>query len=86
MSEYSGLRQQIQNMGLQKPDAYNPYAAGSKVYGPEGRANPTSGPVDKAGYRQRDMHARAKRQAMLSRMQAAQSGNYMSANYLNGER
>jgi hypothetical protein len=85
MSDYGGFRQQIANMGMQKPDAYNPYAAGSKVYGAEGRANPTSGPVDKAGYAVRDRAVKAKRQALLQRMQAAQTGNYMSSDYLLGE-
>jgi hypothetical protein len=82
---YGMFRQQISNMGLQKPDAFSPYAAGRKVYGLEGRANPTSGAVDKAGYAVRDRAAQAKKNAILARLKAAQSGNYMSSDYLIGE-
>jgi len=70
-------------LGLNKPDAYNPYAAGSKLYG-AGRSNPTSGPVDKSGYAERDANARnAQREALLRRLKAAQQGNYLSSGYLN---
>ena len=61
--------------------AFNPYAAGGKIYG-GGRTNPTSGPVDPMGYRERDLATKARRDAMLRRMQAQQSGNYMSSAYL----
>jgi hypothetical protein len=61
--------------------AFNPYAAGAKVYG-AGRSNPTSGPVDKLGYRQRDLATRARRNAILRRMKAMQSGKFMSPDYL----
>lgn len=56
---------------------FNPYGAGNKVYG-SGRPMPTIGPVDKAGYRQRDRMAKARRDAMLRRMRAQLSGNNMS--------
>ena len=69
--------------GFQKPDAYTPYAAGAKTYG-AGRMNPTSGPVDNQGYRERDAIARARRTAILSRMQGQQAGNYMSSAVLRG--
>lgn len=69
--------------GFQKPDAYTPYAAGSKTYG-MGRPNPTSGPVDNAGYQERDMIARARRNAILSRMQNQQAGRYMDPAVLRG--
>ena len=72
-------------MGLTKPDAYTPYAAGEKQYG-FGRNHPTDGTMDsaaqKTGYRERDMANQAKRNAYLARMKAAQSGNYMSSAYL----
>ena len=74
---------------MQKPDGYNPYAAGAKRYGLEGRSNPTSGPVSaqgQRGYDQRGREQAARRQAVLQRMQAAQNGNYMSADYLRGAR
>ena len=56
---------------------WSPYTAGNKVYG-GGRPMPTIGPVDKTGYRQRDRMAKARRNALLRRMRAAQSGNYMA--------
>jgi hypothetical protein len=60
---------------------FNPYAAGSKVYG-MGRSNPTSGPVDPMGYKMRDRAAAARRNAVLRRLQAMQGGRYMSSAYL----
>lgn len=75
----------VTGYGKRKADAYTPYAAGYKMYG-GGRSNPTNGPVDKSGYREREMLNRAKRDALLRRMKAAQSGNYMSSAYLNGGR
>lgn len=71
-----------------KPDGFNPYAAGDKRYGLAGRTNATSGPVSRqglAGYAERDREVAARKQAVLARMQAAQSGNYLSANYLRGQ-
>jgi hypothetical protein len=71
-----------QMFGGQKPDAYNPYAAGPKQYGGTGRNNPTAGPVSgsgRQGYALRDLQIRAKQNAYLSRMKAAQAGDYMSA-------
>jgi hypothetical protein len=52
----------------------NRYSAGSKVYG-SGRSNPTSGPVDPMGYRQRDLTAAARRNAILARLKAQQTGD-----------
>lgn len=75
----------LQNYGFKKPDAYTPYAAGYKMYG-GGRSNPTSGPVDKAGYMERERLNRAKRNAALARLKAEQSGNYNSPAFLNGVR
>lgn len=72
---------------MKKPDGFNPYAAGDKRYGLEGRANATSGPVSaqgQQGYDQRERMQNARKQAVLQRMQAAQNGNYMDANYLRG--
>jgi hypothetical protein len=61
---------------------FNKYAAGDKMYG-FGRHFPTSGPVDKTGYRERDMaYQRRKRNAMLRRMKAKQKKRYMSSDYL----
>lgn len=55
----------------------NPYSAGEKIYG-GGRYFPTSGPVDKTGYRERDLRTQARRNAILRRLKAQQSGNYGS--------
>jgi len=66
---------------------FNPYAAGPKSYGITGRPQATMGPVSgqgQAGYDDRDSAQRARRQAVLQRMQAAQQGNYMSPDYLRG--
>jgi hypothetical protein len=60
----------------------NPYAAGTKRYGPLGRDYPTSGPVDKSGYRTRDAGAQNKRNAMLRKLKAQQKGKYASSDYL----
>lgn len=62
---------------------YNPYAVGNKIYG-GGRSFPTSGPVDPSGYRERDLQTKARRDAMLRRMRAQVSHNYMSSDYLRG--
>jgi hypothetical protein len=61
-----------QNSGI------NPYAAGNKIYG-GGRSFPTMGPVDPMGYRERDNKASARRNAVLRRLKANQSGKYASA-------
>ena len=62
---------------------FNSYAVGNKVYG-GGRSNPTSGPVDKLGYRERDAMIRAKRNALLRRLKATQAKQYYSRDYLGG--
>jgi hypothetical protein len=56
---------------------YLPYAVGNKVYG-GGRSYPTSGPVDKTGYRERDLQLKARRNAMLRRLKALQKKNWRS--------
>jgi hypothetical protein len=61
--------------------SFTPYAAGNKVYG-GGRSAPNVGPSDKKGYRERDNKARLRRNAMLKRLQAMQSGKFGSANAL----
>jgi hypothetical protein len=60
---------------------YNRYGVGAKVYG-SGRSNPTMGPVDKMGYRERDAKAKARRAAMLKKIRANFSKNYGSPAYL----
>lgn len=68
-----------------KDYTFNSYAAGNKVYG-FGRSNPTSGPVDKMGYRERDRKTKAKRNALLRRLKATNSKKYMSSDWLGGSR
>jgi hypothetical protein len=55
---------------------FNKYSAGNKVYG-MARSAPTVGPVDKAGYRERDAKHRVRRNAVLRRMKKEMSGNLM---------
>jgi hypothetical protein len=59
---------------------YNAYAAGSKVYN-GGSSAPNIGPVDKMGYRERDLKykVRQRQNAILRRMQARQKGDYASS-------
>ena len=58
---------------------YNPYAAGPKKYG-GGRSNPTSGPVDPLGYKDRDARKR-NQNAALRALKAQGMGAYGSADY-----
>jgi hypothetical protein len=60
---------------------FNSYAAGKKIYG-GGRSFPTAGPVDKTGYRERDLQAKSRRNAILKRLKAQQGGRFMSADWL----
>lgn len=54
-----------------------PYAAGDKIYG-GGRDAPNIGPVDPTGYNERDLKYQARRSAMLRRLKATQSGDFMN--------
>jgi hypothetical protein len=60
---------------------FNTYAAGRKIYG-GGRSNPTSGPVDKMGYRERDMKHKARKKAIMNRLKAKKQGRLFSSEYL----
>lgn len=55
-----------------------PYSVGARVYG-GGRSFPTSGAVDRSGYKERDLTHKARGAAILRRMKAMQSGKYASA-------
>lgn len=59
---------------------FNPYSAGDKSYG-GGRPMPTIGAVDPMGYQERDLMARARRNAILARLKAGASGDFASAAY-----
>ena len=56
---------------------FNPYAAGAKIYG-NMTMSPTSGAVDKTGYAERDRKKKAKRNAILAKMQAMNTGAFAS--------
>lgn len=62
---------------------FNPFSAGTKHYG-GGRSAPNIGPVDPTGYRERDAQAVAKKNAIMSYLRAAQTGQYASSGYLAG--
>jgi len=60
----------------QKPDAYNPYAAGAKRYG-MGATGPNIGPMSaqgSSGYMERDAMARAKKAAMMNPLEKQKRG------------
>ena len=64
---------------------FNRYSAGNKHYG-GGRPMPTMGRVDPQGYEERDALTKAKRNALLRRMQAGMGKKYFSAEWLRGNK
>lgn len=58
-----------------------PYSVGNRIYG-GGRPFPTMGPVDPMGYRERDLQTSARRDAVLRKLKAVQSGKFASADAL----
>jgi len=60
---------------------FNPLAAGARMYG-GGRMNPTSGPVEKAGYKERDLKRRAKLNALRAKTKAMSTKNYASPDFM----
>lgn len=60
---------------------FNPYAAGAKIYA-GGRYNPTMGPVDKAGYMERDRKRAVRRNAVGQKLKAAGTQSYSDPGYL----
>lgn len=72
------MNRQIGGLG----SGFNSYAAGAKVYG-GGRSSPHIGTMlNPAGYRERDLKSKSRRNAILRRMKAQQSGKYMSSDNL----
>lgn len=67
-----------------KPKTYNEFTAGSKTYG-GGSPVATMGKVDPLGYRERDRIIKARRNAILRRLKAGQSGKLMTSAWLGGE-
>lgn len=64
-------------MALESRKQHLPYSVGNRIYGGS-RSFPNLGPSDPTGYKERDLKYRARRNALLRRMQAKQEGNYMS--------
>lgn len=63
------------------PQAQNqtaPYAVGNRVYG-GGMPQPTLGPVDRMGYKERDLQTKARRDAILRRLKANNVKDFASA-------
>ena len=58
---------------------FNPYAAGAKIYGGS-RYNPTMGPVDPAGYKERDRMRQVRRNALSAKLKATSKGAYGNSN------
>lgn len=58
-----------------------PYLVGNRVYG-GGRPFPTMGPVDRMGYRERDLKASARRDAVLRRLKANNRQDYANPDAL----
>lgn len=61
---------------------FQSYAAGNKRYGFGTRTAPNIGPSDKLGYRERDARNKLKRNALLRRMKAGNTKNFMSQDWL----
>ena len=67
-----------------KDYTFNSYAAGNKVYG-GGRSMPhMGGGLDRMGYRERDLAHKAKRNALLRRLNKHNAKHYMSSDWLGG--
>lgn len=64
---------------------FNQYATGSKVYNGTDSA-PHRGPMDKGALADREMKTRLRRNAMLRRLKAKQSGQFMNADALRSPR
>lgn len=60
---------------------FNEYAAGAKIYG-SGRYNPTMGPVDKTGYRERDRKLAVRRNALQAKLKAGSKKAYASPDFM----
>lgn len=67
--------------GILGTPEFNPYAAGARMYG-SGRFNPTMGPVDMAGYAERDRKRKAKINALRAKTKAMANKNYASPDFM----
>lgn len=62
-------------LDFEKPDGFNKYTAGPKTYG-LGQTAPQAGPMGPqgmTGYMERDLQARARKNAILQRMKVQQA-------------
>jgi hypothetical protein len=62
-------RQRTNPYAVGRKSGFISYAAGKKNYG-MGRGAPNIGPVDKTGYRERDLKVNARRAAIQRRLQS----------------
>jgi hypothetical protein len=65
--------------GLLGTFEFNPYAAGAKIYG-NMKSSPTVGAVDKTGYVARDRKLAVRRNAVLAKIKAQQTGSFANSN------
>jgi hypothetical protein len=65
--------------GLLGTFEFNPYSAGSKIYG-NMTNSPTMGAVDKTGYANRDRKLAVRRNAVLAKIKAQQTGAFANPN------
>lgn len=71
-----------QQAGIAQTKGFNSYAAGDKRYGFSGRRGPNTGmALDRGGYAERDQRNAIRRNLMLKRLQAGQSGRPLSADF-----
>lgn len=80
------MRKALALSGFNKPGGFDAYALGDKMYG-AGRPMPNIGATSREGrkgYQARDNRLRARRDALLDRMQAGNTGKYGSAEWLRG--
>ena len=81
MNDFMNAVQNRYNGGFQ------PYAAGNKRYGPEGRSAPNVGPVkNRGGYAARDQKAKMRREVMLKKLKNTQGGKEMRKENLRNQR
>lgn len=67
------------------PYSIERYGVGDKLYG-GGRSNPTSGPVDPLGYKERDAKTRMRRNTLLRWMKANAKKDFMDEDWLGRSR
>ncbi len=78
----SPFRQGIAGLGqngLARQQGMNSFATGERRYGLSARRGPNTGmTLDKSGYQERDRRAAIRKQLMLRKLQAGQSGRPLS--------